>query len=184
VFGYCQSFCVNNKNEVLFQTNYSKLEDYIPANDFLENFMLHSNSVCNASMAVFKKEYYYRLSDYFKTFRFAGDWIFWSELSRMGNVYISAKPLNFYRKHDNDISGKMYASGKNFIEEIRSLDYFKSKLGISKRNYLKAKIKVYARFLQIKNTIDKTVRDEIKLLFEKRLTLFQRKRLLIFRQRN
>ena len=165
VFGYCQSFCVDDKNGIIFQSNYIKLEDYIDKKFYLENFLTHRNAVFNASMAVFKKQYYYKVSSFYKSLRFTGDWIFWAELSRMGTVYVNAKPLNFFRKHVKDVSSKMYSSGNNFIEEIKTFDYFKNNLCLNKENYKKAKIKIYARFLTAQKKIDASVKEEIKLSF-------------------
>lgn len=165
VFGYCQSFCVNDKNEIIFQSNYIKLEDYIDDNLYLEKFLTYGNAVFNASMAVFRRSYYYKISNFYQSFKFTGDWIFWAELSRLGTVYVNAQPLNYFRKHEKDVSGKTYASGKNFIEEIKTLNYFKTNLGLDDENYQKAKIKIYSRFLLTKKKIDPSLRQEIKLSF-------------------
>lgn len=178
-FGYCQSFCINNKGDIIFQSNYSRLEDYYGKEKYLEKFLTFGNAVFNSSMAVFRKEFYYSISDFYKSFRFVGDWIFWAELSRLGNVYINAKSLNYFRKHDNDVSGKMYLSGENFIEEIKALNYFHKQLHLNSALYFKAKIKLYSRFVSGKKTIDHEIKKKVKPLFFEHNSFLQKQYFLL-----
>ncbi len=178
-FGYCQSFCVNNQEEIIFQSSYKKLEDYYSKETYLENFLTFGNAVFNSGMAIFRKEFYYMMSEFYKTFRFVGDWIFWAELSRLGNVYINAKPLNYFRKHGNDVSGKMYASGLNFIEEIKALDYFHDVLHLNSALYFKARIKLYNRFITRRHHIDYVLKTQVQSLLFSNLSFFQKQYFLI-----
>jgi glycosyltransferase involved in cell wall biosynthesis len=165
VFGYCQSFCVNDKEEIIFQSNHNKLEGYYSNSEFLEKFLTFGNAVFNASMTVFRKRFYYDVSDFFRSFRFTGDWIFWAELSRLGSVYVNARPLNYFRKHDQDVSSKMYTTGLNFKEEIKALNYFHEQLKLNDALYLKARIKLYSRFLTGNNKMENDIKREVKPLF-------------------
>lgn len=174
VFGYCQGFCINNKGEIIFQSNHPRLEEYIPKEEFLERFLCYYNSVYNASMAVFKKSYSSQLSDYYKSFRFTGDHVFWAQLSRLGTVYINARPLNYFRKHENDVSGKAYLSGYNFIEEVNMLNYFHKELDLNADLLFKSKVKIYNRFLKSKSKIDLLIRNEIINLLFKNVSFFQK----------
>ncbi|HVX25704.1 MAG TPA: glycosyltransferase family A protein [Parafilimonas sp.] len=173
VFGYCQSICVNDKGEIIFQSGYPRLEDYYPSDKFLEDFLCFGNAVYNASMAVFKKSFYLRISDTYKQFQFAGDKIFWAELSRLGDVYISGKLLNYFRKHSGDVSGKMYAKGSNFIEEIKVLDHFHMQLGLDERMYFRAKVKLYNNFRLVRTHIDQSLKTQIQKLFFKNISFFK-----------
>jgi glycosyltransferase involved in cell wall biosynthesis len=174
VFGYCQSFCVNDAGDIIFQSNYPRLGDYCSPDEYLEKFLCNGNAVFNAGMAVFKKSLYKKMSGYYLSFRFAGDWVFWAELSRMGRVYINAKPLNYFRKHADHVSGKMYASGENFIEEFRALDYFHEQLHLDGVAYFKSKVKLYGRFLSSKSKLDLAVRQKIKGLFFEKISFVQK----------
>ncbi len=165
VFGYCQSFCVNDNSEIIFQSNHFKLEDYCLKEKFLEQFLCFQNAVFNASMAVFRKKSYYNISEFYRSFKFVGDWIFWAELSRLGTVYINAKPLNYFRKHDKDVSSKMYAGGLNFIEELQALNYFHQHLQLNNALYFKAKVKLYNRFLNSKARMDYANKKKVKPMF-------------------
>lgn len=180
VFGYCQSFCVNDKGDILFQSNYHRLEDYYQPGKYLENFLCFRNAVFNAGMAVFRKNFYYKLNDFYRSFRYAGDWVFWAELSRLGCVYINAKPLNYFRKHGNDVTGRMNASGENFVEELKVLSYFHKQLGLNESLYFKAKLKLYNKFITTKAGFDDTIREQAKTLFFENISFFKKQYFLAF----
>lgn len=174
VFGYCQSFCVNDTNNIIFQSQHSKLEEYFSGKTFLEDFLCLGNAVFNASMAVFKKRYYSQLNKAYQSFKFVGDCIFWAELSRLGMVYINAKPLNYFRKHSDDVSSKMYSTGENFIEELEKLKYFNEKLGLNISLYNKGKMQLYYRYLSGRKSIDESLQKKVNQLFISNTSLLQR----------
>lgn len=178
-FGYCQSFCINNKENIIFQSKHNKLEEYCSKENYLERYLTFGNAVFNAGMAVFRKRFYYSIRDFYKTFRFTGDWVFWAELSRLGDVYINARPLNYFRKHDKDVSGKMYASGSNFIEEIKVLDYFHEHLNLNTDLYFNAKIKLYNRFISGKKNIDQALKNQVKQLIFKNISFLRKQYFLV-----
>lgn len=170
---------MNDEGKIIFQSGHKKLEEYCSKENYLEEFLTYGNSVFNAGMAVFKKSFYYSISDFYKSFRFAGDWIFWAELSRLGSVYINAKPLNYFRKHDKDVSSKMYGSGLNFIEEIKALDYFHQHLDLNDALYFKAKIKLYNRFINSKAKIDYINQRQVTTLFFNNISFLKKQYFLI-----
>ncbi len=174
VFGYCQSFCIDDEERIIFQSNYIKLDDYCLPTEYLERFLCFGNAVFNASMAVFKKVFYNKISEFYKSFKFAGDWVFWAELSRLGTIYINARPLNYFRKHRNDITGKMNSSGQNIIEELKALDYFHKRLHLNNAAYFKAKVKLYNRFLTGRSKLDVSVRRQIKRQFFDKIDFVQK----------
>lgn len=166
-FGYCQSFCVDDNGQILFQSNYTKLEDYCRPEEYVERFLCFGNAVFNAGMAVFRKKFYEQVNSFYRSFRFTGDWLFWAELSRLGPVYINAKPLNYFRKHNMDITGRMKATGENFIEELKALGYLHTQLGLKDSLYFKAKVKLYNKFVMAKPGFDKPIKKQVSaLLFD------------------
>lgn len=174
VFGYCQSFCIDEEERIIFQSNYVKLDDYCLPTEYLEKFLCSGNAVFNASMAVFKKAFYNKISGFYKSFKFSGDWVFWAELSRLGLVYINAKPLNYFRKHGSDITGKMNSTGQNFIEEFKALDYFHKQLHLNNTTYFRAKVKLYNRFISGRSKLDLPVRQQVKRLFFNKISFVQK----------
>jgi len=165
VISYCQSYGINDQNEILFQSNHRRLSEFVEGGRFIKEYLSIPVAIFNASMVLWKREKYQFISEAFTTFKFTGDWYFWIQLSRHGNVHISAKVLNYFRKHDADVSGKAYKSGLNFIEELRVInDIFEEGL-ISERAYYKAFKKKYVEFWMVKSNISEANTAKIKNLF-------------------
>lgn len=121
VMAYVQTHTVHN-NDIVQTSSYNKLAEYIDGKQYIKNYLAGQCAIWNASMLLFKKTYYYNVSDRFVNFKMCGDWQFYIELARQGKVFISGKVLNYFRKHDKDVSGKMYGTGANYIEEIEILE--------------------------------------------------------------
>lgn len=146
VVAYCQSYCIINTNEIKWQSAYPLLQDYQKGAEFIHKHMLNGNAIFNASMAVWKKEIFKKISPEFTTYTFCGDWLFWIELCTHGTVFISGKLLNYFRKHNKDVSGKAYESGLNFREEVRMMNYLHAAGLIQYGQYLetlKSKFLIY-----------------------------------------
>lgn len=83
---------------------------------FLTRKMLWNTSIYNASMVLFRKECYDKVDKGFRTFRYCGDWYFWNEICRLGNVVSINQKLNYFRQHENKVSPKAEKEGLYFIE--------------------------------------------------------------------
>jgi glycosyltransferase involved in cell wall biosynthesis len=123
IFGFVQSYCIQDENEIIWQSKNGQIRTIINGHEFVKRNMLFNNSVFNASMVVFRKEYVQNNFLHVENFKFAGDWLFWILLAIKGDVFISGKCLNFFRKHQGDVSNKFYNSGLNYIEELLLLDH-------------------------------------------------------------
>ena len=97
---------------------------------FLKKHMVYGNSIPNASSAVFKKECLNKIPTTYKSFKSSGDWLFWIELCLFGNIYFSAKPLNFNNRHGNNVTAvwsKTKADGTAPLEDFYIYSYLKKK---------------------------------------------------------
>lgn len=119
---FCQSHVVDNDLKILKTSENRLLEEVLPGNDFISGRLVHRNVVINASMCIFKRECYYNVSDRYTGYKFCGDWLFWIEMASLGNVFISGKVLNYFRKHKGDVSSKAYRSGLFFLERLQMID--------------------------------------------------------------
>lgn len=122
VISYCQSFSINDQNKIIFQSTHSKLSEMIDGKIFIEQYLNVPVAIYNASMVLWKKEKFNKIPPDYMQYKFCGDWLFWIYLSRLGKVHISAKALNYFRKHNDDVSGKAYKTGLNFVEELKILN--------------------------------------------------------------
>jgi len=125
VLAFVQSYCVGDNNEIKWQSNQTETES-ITGKQFFEERLAYGCTIFNASMAIFKREYALTVPPDFTSFKLCGDWFFWINIVRNGDVFISNKVLNYYRRADSSLTSKLYASGYNFIEELSMFQLIKA----------------------------------------------------------
>lgn len=119
---YCQSHCLDDEGNIRWTSSHPWLEDLMEGKRFVDQYMLQMNAVFNASMALWRRDQFQYIKADFLDYRFCGDWIFWIRMALRGKVAISGRVLNYFRKHDSDVSGAVYNSGYNFKEEMKLLN--------------------------------------------------------------
>jgi glycosyltransferase involved in cell wall biosynthesis len=170
VISYCQLYCVNDKDDVKWQSQHNKLSELVDTKKFFNDFLAVKVSIYNASMAIFRKDAYYQISKDYTTFKFSGDHLFWSEIARQGSIHISGKLLNYFRKHDNDVSTGAYRSGLNFVEELRVINWMYKEHLITDTTYAVAFRKQFKAYWLVRNHIEPINKQIIKTLFAQPLT--------------
>ena len=173
VLAYCQSLMFRG-NEIVWKLESNYLESSVDGKEFIKTRMLEGNTIFNASMVLFKKSVLEKIDNTYTTFSFCGDWLFWMEIAKLGDVYISGKYLNYFRKHDKDVSGRAYASGLNFIEEIKILELLKVNNLINEIDFLKALKVKYLRFKSLKNIKNKESITKAFLIDRKTITFLRK----------
>lgn len=168
-FAYCQTTSFLNNGKIIDQSYSSYIEEYKTGKKFIKDNLLITNSVWNASMVLFRKDLVKNISEYYKSFKFCGDWIFWAELCAQGDVFISGRRLNYFRHHDKDVSGKAYKSGLSFLEEVKAIKHLQN-VGLIDENDFYESIKIkYFRFIDSKAKLSKDAIDEIRTTFKTNL---------------
>jgi len=142
------------------------LSQYKNGRSFIKSDMLYGNSIFNASMALWKRSVFFDISKDFTELKFCGDWLFWIELCLKGDIHISGRVLNYFRKHDNDVSGKAYGTGFNFIEEIKVLNSLLQKKIVTMEEYENAISHKHIQFKTIEQHLDQETRFKIGALFQ------------------
>ena len=89
--------------------------------DEVRDVLFCRNTIPNASAVIFKKSLVSdELLNTIQNMRYAGDWLFWSEILALGDFYYVAKPFNYFRHH-----GATTRIKKNDkLEEKRFNEYF------------------------------------------------------------
>lgn len=167
VLGYCQSCYVQDHNTIIWQSGHGKLKDCIEGSNFISGYMLSGNAVYNASMAVWKKGAFHLISDNFLQYTLCGDWLFWIELCRHGNVFVSGKILNYFRKHQNNTSSKGIESGNNLIEELQMFSLLYKKRLISFDGFILSLRSEYIQYKAVQHSFTADKRMQIRNLFFK-----------------
>ncbi len=166
---YCQSYCVTG-NHIKWQSDHPKLSETVDSHRFIQAYLCPNPAIFNASMAIWRKDRFDRISSDFLNYRFSGDWVFWIELARTGHVHVSGRLLNYFRKHEQDVSTGAYASGLNFVEGLSILNWmFKTQL-IGRKDYDRAYKKNFKEFWPVRHTIDPAAKKKIMHLFKHPLT--------------
>ena len=104
-----------NKDWDKYPKDIEPVSTFLPRQYLLEK-MLKRNSVYNASMVVFRKECYYHVKVPFTSYRYCGDWLFFTEIGRQGTVVSINKKLNYFRQHTNKVSPRAEKEGLYFTE--------------------------------------------------------------------
>lgn len=170
VISYCQSICITDTEKIIFQSAHDKLSEMVEGKLFIQKYLSVPVSIFNASMALWRKDKFQFISEEFTTFNFCGDWFFWIQLSKLGKVHISGKVLNYFRKHSNDVSGKAYKSGLNFIEELKIINGLYQEQLITEKDYYRAYKRKFLDYWFIKDEIDSTNKAAIEKLFSTSLS--------------
>ncbi|MBE7170985.1 MAG: glycosyltransferase family 2 protein [Williamsia sp.] len=169
VVGYCQSYCMEGSNQIRWQSEHPYLSDYLTGQAFVEKYMLANTAIFNASMAVWKRESFPLISQAFTRYRMCGDWLFWIELCLHGNVFVSGKLLNYFRKHGGDVSSQSLNQGEGFTEEIALFTLLRNRKVISDRHFLLAIKHSYIRYKGAGQSLPLLTRQQLnKLFFQER----------------
>jgi glycosyltransferase involved in cell wall biosynthesis len=114
-FAYCRSWRVDKQNRLHgFVDQY--LTDLHPTrwagdycSDGLEEcakYFVFRNMVANASGVLFRKSVYELVGGADESLKLCGDWKLWAAMALAGKVVHIGDPLNYFRSHDNSVSGK------------------------------------------------------------------------------
>jgi glycosyltransferase involved in cell wall biosynthesis len=164
-FSYCQSHCILDSNVIAWSSSHPLLSESISGSKFINQYMLKNNTVFNASMVVWKKETYSKISRNFLNYRFCGDWLFWIEFAQHGTVHISGKTLNYFRKHAKDVSSVAYGSGLFLFENLTLLNSLLKQNIITDKAYNSAFKHHYRNYWLAYEKIDDKEMIRIKSLY-------------------
>ena len=116
VLSYCQSLLVSEEGKVIYYTTNNKFEETLSGTDFVAESMFGDTSIVNAGMVIFRKNVLAKIENKYLSMQSAGDWMFWVETALQGQVYISAKTLNFCFRHAATVTSQAEISGRNILE--------------------------------------------------------------------
>ncbi len=143
---YAQSVCVDGNKKFKWQTYHNDNSAPVDGQAFIRQYMMYKNSIVNASMAIFRRKFVDEIPQDYTSYTYCGDWLFWIELACRGNVYVSKQSLNYFRKHDNDVTGKALATGVNLIEETRLIAVLFRKKIITRKEYRALLLRCYGKY--------------------------------------
>jgi glycosyltransferase involved in cell wall biosynthesis len=117
---FCQSIAIKG-DEILWTNACRYFYKTYAGPEFVQESMLRITAISNASQAIFRKDVYAKIDKSFTTYRYSGDYLFWMLVAQHGEVYVSGKYLNYFRKHDKDVTGPALKNGQGYREYLRIL---------------------------------------------------------------
>jgi glycosyltransferase involved in cell wall biosynthesis len=166
-----QSLVVSNTGKVLWNSKGNYLAAASNGLEYIYERMLRENSIFNASMCIFRKSYFFNVGPEFTTYKFCGDWLFWINILMQGEIFVSGKILNYFRKHVQDVSNKAYRSGLYYIEYFKLIDHLRSRDIIDEGRSRDLMFEKFI-FLLKDREIDSTVKKHIVKEFQRRIGNF------------
>ena len=166
VLGYVQTYVVNG-DKIERTSTHNKMSECVNGKNYIFKYLIAECTIWNASMMIFKRDCYFQIPQDFTTFKLSGDWLFYIQLALLGDVYISGKVLNYFRNHERDVSGGMYSSGKNYLEELRILEILKNEAIISQEQFKMHLLSKYLRFKAARYRFTPEITGDIKQAFLK-----------------
>ena len=170
---YCQSYCVDIHGTINWQSYFEKITDIMDGESFIKNHMLLGNTIFNASMVVWRKDVFSKIRHDFIDYKYAGDKVFWIRLAQKGKVAIDGRLMNYFLKHDGDVSGNATKSGIGTVEEMRILNTMYREGLIDEKEYYKGYKKIFKNYWPLRKSIEADLRNQIDSLLESPLTTKQ-----------
>lgn len=165
VLAYVQSAVILGDNDIDKVSAAANLFEYAEGTQYIADYLVKHNSIFNAGMAVFKKQCYANVLPRFTDFKFCGDWLFWIGIARQGDVFISGKVLNYFRKHGDDVTGKMLQSGYNYVEELAVLETLFAESFIDEEQFKAQLLDLYTSYLLNRKRFTAAARKNIDNAF-------------------
>lgn len=113
---------------------------YINGKRYLKSYLALCNYILNASCAIFSREAALSIDDAYQDYKGAGDYLFWVEIAKQGNVAIVNKRLSFFCRHAGTVSDLCGRDGTNAYEEAKVLARISSlvHIGYVRKNFIYA----------------------------------------------
>jgi glycosyltransferase involved in cell wall biosynthesis len=107
-------------------------QTFIDNNTFIKKYMLHTNTVENASAVLFRKEKISKV-DFGKLgqYKWCGDWAFWNYLLLEGGMAYISKPFNKFRYNPAGVTSQYSYRGYFYKEGLPIFKYFIKKIKIT-----------------------------------------------------
>lgn len=144
--------------------------------EFIKKRMIIDNAIPNASAVLFRRDRLFSISKNYQNFRGAGDYLFWIYLCELGDVFFLAKPLNFFRLHQNNTTQKCRNDGTVCKEAYTINNYLLQKGYIS---YWEKNLLILKNVERI-NELDRTASFSKEVNVKKLINLWKKNNSFVF----
>jgi glycosyltransferase involved in cell wall biosynthesis len=133
---FCHSRLIDGEGRLLSEQNAKNpaMPGQVTIDDsktFLRHLLIF-NYIYNASMAVFRREAYYKAHPDYKQFRYCGDWHFWASVCAAGRVIEVHDMLSCFRQHQRKVTEHAKKDVANrWRAEMKTIGYIASLCDLS-----------------------------------------------------
>lgn len=162
VVAFCKSITINSDGQMIGEKGMGG-SFHMDGLSFIEKYLYRYCYISNASSAIFKNDTLKEVDSRFTSFRGSGDWLFWIEISKCGNVAYLDRPLNFFRIHDLNTTSKELRSGNNEMEAIAIYRFMQEKKYVGYKELLRERIAhIYSiRYGKLHGIFDSKKKNEL-----------------------
>ena len=132
---FSKSWLFNDEGKLWTIDSVNLEEGVYDSHTFISRFMSVGCVMLNASSCLFSKKAFECIDDRYTSFKASGDRMFWTLISEHGSVAIVGERLNYYRKHNTNVTEGGFKKGINQKETKIILDYILEKGYIDKEQY-------------------------------------------------
>ncbi len=131
---YCNSYDIDEHNQTCigYTGFYTELDPVLWTQDFtmeglrlVKKFMCYRNIVPNASAAVLRRSLVQEIGPANENFRLNGDWLYWASILAKSDVAYVAEPLNYFRRHTNNVRSATVLNGTAILVLTRVIGVLK-----------------------------------------------------------
>lgn len=107
---------------------------FMNGNDYIYKFLIHQNTIPNASAVLFRKKAYINAKGADIKQKTTGDWDLWIKLLLEGNIYFKCEELNYFRYHDTSViaRSKKASKSKLFVKYCLLDDVMNMRISLEK----------------------------------------------------
>jgi glycosyltransferase involved in cell wall biosynthesis len=188
---YNSAYCFVKTTIVDKENNTVKLqpailhENTMPLDEFTKEYLLFSNPVSNASMAVFRKDALDKaIWDHITDFKYCGDWLLWACFIGNNQTTVSEvkEYLNFFRTHPVNVSNKSELNGLGIVEGFKISMLITKRLNIKRDKAFALKWYYKWQEHKLKFSYSSSLNKKILIMFMKkqpRTAYYELKRLVL-----
>ena len=139
VLAFCKSVKIDIQGKRLEEVGLPAKKKF-EGNRFVGNYLSRYNYIENASSALFAKRTLKSVDKCYTQYRGCGDWIFWIEVAKCGNVSYINEALNYFRQHGTNTTAQQTKNGKGELEVVDVTNHLRNKGYIGYKEYLRSKV--------------------------------------------
>ena len=152
---YCDTAFINREGQIILKsikpeidimkTNHWNTSFINDGREEINKYAYLNCTIANVSSCLIKKDNYEELLKEARTYKQAGDWLFYLNVMDRGKIAYTNKPYNYYRMHGNNVSS--VTKKENHLKEIKRIhSYIENKYGLTEEQ--KEHIKERYSFLE------------------------------------